>query len=64
MFYELTRGGAFYPTDLPGSEDGIRGVPAGRYAGRVKLVGSFDLRSLFWRFTLFGKPMQATGRPP
>jgi len=57
-FYELTRGGAFYPTELPGGEDGIRGVPAGRYAGRVKLLGSFDLRSLFWRFTLFGKPMQ------
>jgi len=57
-FYELTRGGAFFPTELPGGEDGIRGVPAGRYAGRAKLVGSFELRSMFWSFTLFGKPMQ------
>lgn len=56
-FYELTRGGAFFPTELPGGEDGIRGVPAGRYAGRVKLLGSFELRSLFWDFTLFGKAM-------
>ncbi|MBN1770796.1 MAG: BamA/TamA family outer membrane protein [Deltaproteobacteria bacterium] len=57
-FYELSRGGAFFPTELPGGEDGIRGVPAGRYAGRYKLIGSFELRSMFWSFTLFGKPMQ------
>jgi hypothetical protein len=56
-FYELGRAGAFFPVESPGGQDGIRGVPAGRYAGRVKLLASFELRSIFWDFTLFSKPM-------
>ena len=56
-FYELGRGGSFYPVELPGGVDGIRGVPAGRWAGRVKLVGTLELRSIFWGFRLFGKDM-------
>ncbi|MBI5499239.1 MAG: BamA/TamA family outer membrane protein [Deltaproteobacteria bacterium] len=56
-FYELGRGGAFFPVELPGGVDGIRGVPAGRWAGRVKLIGSVELRSIFLDFNLFGKAM-------
>jgi hypothetical protein len=57
-FYELSKGGAFFPVELPGGQDGIRGVPAGRYSGDVKLVGSIEFRSMFWSFRLLGTPMR------
>jgi hypothetical protein len=57
-FYEMGKGGAFFPTELPGGQDGIRGVPAGRYCGDVKLVSSIEFRSMFWSFHLFGTPMR------
>jgi len=57
-FYELSKGGAFFPTELPGGQDGIRGVPAGRYSGDIKLVGSIEFRSMFWSFHLLGTPLR------
>jgi len=56
-FYELGRGSAFFPSELPGGKNGIRGVPAGRFAGRYKLLGSAELRSMFWNFDLWGRSM-------
>lgn len=53
-FYDLSQGGAFVPTDLPGGAQGIRGVPYGRYSGLIKLVGNVEVRSFFASFHLFG----------
>ncbi|GMV42545.1 MAG: hypothetical protein AMXMBFR64_42610 [Myxococcales bacterium] len=44
-FYELSRMGGSNPVDGPAGAHGIRGVPAQRYAGEVKLVGNVELRS-------------------
>ncbi len=59
-FYELARAGAINFMDYPGSGDGIRGVPMGRYHGKIKAGANLELRSMFlpfhideWRF-LFG----------
>lgn len=57
-FHELGTGTAFTPTSLPGGSNGVRGVPAGRYAGRIKLLGSTEFRSMFLDFTIFGKPVR------
>jgi hypothetical protein len=55
-FYDLAQGGIFEPQYLLGGETGVRGVPFGRYAGRVKLVTNIEVRSTpFPRFTFFGE---------
>jgi outer membrane protein assembly factor BamA len=55
-FYDLAQGGIFEPQYLLGSETGVRGVPFGRYAGRVKLVTNLEVRATpFPRFTIFGE---------
>jgi hypothetical protein len=52
-FYDLQQGGTFEPQNLLGSENGIRGVPQGRYAGLVKTITNFEIRSVLPRFILF-----------
>ncbi|MEA2747686.1 MAG: hypothetical protein QOI41_1829 [Myxococcales bacterium] len=54
-FYDLQQGGTFEPQYLLGSESGVRGVPIGRYAGLVKVVGNIEIRSVLPRFRLFGQ---------
>lgn len=55
-FYDLQQGGVFESQYLFGGEQGVRGVPNGRYAGRVKLVSNTELRATpFPRFKLFGQ---------
>jgi outer membrane protein assembly factor BamA len=54
-FYDLAQGGVFEPQYLIGGETGVRGVPQGRYVGRVKVASNIEVRSLpFPRFKLFG----------
>jgi outer membrane protein assembly factor BamA len=55
-FYDLQQGGAFEPESLLGSEQGVRGVPQGRYAGLVKMVANTEVRSTpFPRFQLLNQ---------
>ncbi len=55
-FYDLQTGGAFEPESLLGGDQGVRGVPIGRYSGLVKAVANVELRSTpFPRFHLFGE---------
>ncbi|HXN31797.1 MAG TPA: BamA/TamA family outer membrane protein [Polyangiaceae bacterium] len=55
-FYDLQTGGAFEPESLLGGDQGVRGVPIGRYAGLVKAVANLELRSTpFPRFHIFGE---------
>ncbi len=55
-FYDLQQGGVFEPQYLFGGEQGIRGVPNGRYAGKVKLVSNTEIRGTpFPRFVFIGQ---------
>jgi hypothetical protein len=52
-FYDLAQGGVFEPQYLLGGETGVRGVPMGRYAGKVKAITNTEIRALpFPRFTV------------
>jgi hypothetical protein len=52
-FYDLQQGGTFEPQYLFGGEQGVRGVPDGRYAGKVMLVSNTEIRATpFPRFKL------------
>lgn len=50
--YEMTRFGALMPRDGPGGGWSLRGVPRQRYAGKIKLIHNFEVRSMFWRFNV------------
>ncbi len=55
-FYDLQQGGVFESQYLVGGENGIRGVPQGRYAGRAKLISNDELRATpFPHFHLLGQ---------
>lgn len=50
-FYELAR---FEDTFALGGVNGVRGVPGGRYYGKVKLFGNVESRSQFASFQMLG----------
>ncbi len=54
-FYELSRASAFENREYPGGRDGFRGVPEGRYHGKIKVGADVELRSMFWTFHLLGE---------
>jgi hypothetical protein len=60
-FYDLFTGGPFQTADMPGGPQGIRGVPSGRYLGRIKALGNVELRSLPVGFKLFGQRFHMGG---
>jgi hypothetical protein len=53
-FYELSR---FEDTYALGGQNGVRGVPAQRYYGKVKVIGNLELRTEIASFHLLGKRM-------
>jgi hypothetical protein len=58
-FYDLQQGGVFEPQGLLGAENGVRGVPQGRYAGPVKILANTEVRATpFPRFTLLGQRLR------
>ena len=57
-YHEMSSGGAFDRMHMPGGRQGIRGVPIGRYHGRIKLITNLELRSMFYEFTAFGEPFR------
>lgn len=56
-FYELAR---FDDTQAIGGTNGVRGVPAGRYYGKVKAFGNVELRSELFKFRALGKSVGFT----
>ena len=46
-FYDLQQGGVFFQQYMVGSDRGVRGVPGGRYAGHVKMMANYELRTTF-----------------
>jgi outer membrane protein assembly factor BamA len=58
-FYDLQQGGVFEPQYLLGGESGVRGVPQGRYAGRIKMITNTEIRATpFPRFTVLGQRLR------
>jgi outer membrane protein assembly factor BamA len=58
-FYDLAQGGNYEPQYLVGSENGVRGVPFGRYAGPIKIMTNIELRATpFPRFQLLGQRLR------
>jgi hemolysin activation/secretion protein len=53
-FYELAR---FDDTFAIGGTNGVRGIPAQRYYGKVKVLGNVELRAEVISFHALGKPM-------
>jgi outer membrane protein assembly factor BamA len=53
--YELSRIGGLFPMPSPGGGSGIRGVPMGRYHGKIKLITNFELRARLLPFTIFNQ---------
>jgi Omp85 superfamily domain len=60
-FYDLFTGGPFQTYDMLGGPSGIRGVPSGRYLGRIKALGNVELRSLPIGFHLFKQSFRLGG---
>ncbi|MCB9640661.1 MAG: BamA/TamA family outer membrane protein [Myxococcales bacterium] len=56
-FYLLAEHGGFSSSGTLGSGDGLRAMPLGRIHGKIKVLGSIELRSSFWAFRLFGLRM-------
>jgi outer membrane protein assembly factor BamA len=54
-FYDLYTGGTFQTTEMPGGSAGVRGVPIGRYLGKIKAVGNVELRAMWLKFKLLGQ---------
>jgi hypothetical protein len=52
-FYELSR---FDTTYALGGQNGVRGIPAQRYYGKIKAFGNVELRGEVVSFRAFGKP--------
>lgn len=52
-FYELSRAVDTYAI---GGSNGVRGVPAQRYYGKIKVFGNVEVRGKLFDFRLFGKP--------
>jgi len=52
-FYELSR---FDTTYALGGQNGVRGIPAQRYSGKIKAFGNIELRTEIVSFHAFGKP--------
>ncbi len=48
----LSRSEGIQSIRAPGGKNAIRGVPAGRYHGKVKVLADVELRSMFYRFNI------------
>jgi hypothetical protein len=55
-FYDLYTGEPFLQDTIIGGSAGVRGVPEGRYLGKLKGVGNAELRAMWLDFSLFGQP--------
>ena len=57
-FAELPRWGDSYAV---GGQSGVRGVPAQRYYGKVKVIGNLEARAHFFNFRFLGKDLTLGG---
>ncbi len=52
-YYDLFTGGPFKTQYMIGGSAGVRGVPVGRFLGRIKVLANEELRTMFWHPTVF-----------
>jgi hypothetical protein len=58
-FYDMQQGNVFNPQYMIGGVDGVRGIRLGRYAGRVKVISNYELRTaLFPQIPVFSWRVQ------
>jgi hypothetical protein len=60
-FYDLYNGEPFNQDQIIGGSAGIRGVPEGRYLGKLKALANIELRALLFDFHLFGQVFEVGG---
>ncbi len=56
--FELSQFQTTSPTNAIGGEDGVRGVPLGLYHGRLKVLGTVELRRMLFGVHPFGKSLR------
>lgn len=54
-FYTMQEAGVFDPRWSFGGDNGVRGVPRGRYTGKIKVIANHELRLPLPRFRLLGQ---------
>jgi Omp85 superfamily domain len=54
-FYDLFSGGPFKTQYMLGGSAGVRGVPIGRFLGKIKVLANQELRSILWNPHVFGQ---------
>jgi hypothetical protein len=58
-YYDQQEGGAFELQNLFGGENGVRGVPDGRYGGKAKALSNTEIRAIGPRFRFLGQRLRA-----
>lgn len=56
--FDLSQYGSFTPSAAIGGDDGIRGVPAALYYGRLKTLANLELRRLLFGVRPFGQSLK------
>jgi hypothetical protein len=56
--FDLSQYGSFTPSAAIGGDDGIRGVPAALYYGRLKTLTNFELRRMLFGVHPFGASLE------
>jgi hypothetical protein len=56
-FYDLYTGEPFLQDTIIGGSSGVRGVPEGRYLGKLKALANAELRAMLVDFRLLGQSM-------
>jgi hypothetical protein len=54
-FYDLFQAGPFLSQYMPGGSAGVRGVPIGRFLGRIKVLANQEVRAMLWNPHAFGQ---------
>ena len=60
-FFDLYTGGPFQTYEMIGGAQAVRGVPDGRYLGKLKVIGNAELRAMLIDFHLLGQSLHLGG---
>jgi hypothetical protein len=60
-FYDLLAGEPFNQDQIIGGSAGVRGVPEGRYLGKLKALGNLELRAMLIHIHLLGQAFHIGG---
>ncbi len=60
-FFDLYTGGPFGTTEMVGGSSSVRGVPDGRYSGKLKAYGNLELRAMLVDFKLLKQSFHLGG---